>query len=173
MLEAMASDELRVGDGDRQVAADRLRSALDEGRLDLHEYDERLQQAYAAKTYGELNGLLADLPTTVSAQRAQLAPAPAQGVVAGTVQSAAHPDATRRWLVEQWSSYVGVVGIVVMIWFLSGTEGGFWPIWVAGPWGAILLWRTVTGLASGEPQRWAAKRDRKRKRASLEDPPTA
>ena len=39
-----------------------LRVALDEGRLDLHGYDERLQRAYAAKTYGELQALLSDLP---------------------------------------------------------------------------------------------------------------
>ena len=48
----MGRDEMRAGDGDRQAVADKLKAALDEGRLDLHEYDERLQQTYAAKTYG-------------------------------------------------------------------------------------------------------------------------
>ena len=56
---------MRAGDADRQAVADKLRGALEEGRLDLHEYDERLQRAYAAKTYGDLNGLLDDLPDTV------------------------------------------------------------------------------------------------------------
>ena len=51
MLDGMARDEMRAADADRQAVADNLKSALDEGRLDLHEYDERLQRAYAAKTY--------------------------------------------------------------------------------------------------------------------------
>ena len=46
----MGRDEMRAADADRQAVADQLKAALDEGRLDLHEYDERLQQAYAAKT---------------------------------------------------------------------------------------------------------------------------
>ena len=58
----MGRDEMRAADADRQAVADKLRAALDEGRLDLHEYDERLQRAYAAKTYGDLDGLLTDLP---------------------------------------------------------------------------------------------------------------
>nr|WP_240944547.1 DUF1707 domain-containing protein [Micromonospora thermarum] len=60
-------DGMRAADADRQAVADRLRTAVDEGRLDLHEYDERLQQAYAARTYGELDALLADLPAPAGA----------------------------------------------------------------------------------------------------------
>jgi hypothetical protein len=50
MLGTMEPGELRAGDADRERVAERLRLALDEGRLNLHEYDERLQEAYAAKT---------------------------------------------------------------------------------------------------------------------------
>ena len=50
--------------------------ALEEGRLDLHEYDERLQAAYGAKTYGELDELLTDLPGTATAERARVARRP-------------------------------------------------------------------------------------------------
>lgn len=56
--------ELRVSDTERQAAADRLRAAHDEGRLDLREYDERLVQAYASVTYADLERLFADLPQT-------------------------------------------------------------------------------------------------------------
>jgi hypothetical protein len=55
-------ERLRASDGDRQVAADRLRRAHDEGRLDFSEYDSRLAAAYAAGTYGDLDQLLLDLP---------------------------------------------------------------------------------------------------------------
>ena len=66
---------------------DRLRAALNEGRIDLSEYDERLQQAFAAKTYGELDRLLDDLPGVTPAQHSQLAtttPTPTPAVPTGT-----------------------------------------------------------------------------------------
>src|SRR5687768_1753326 len=56
--------ELRVSDGDRQAAAERLRAAHDEGRLDFYEYDNRLVKAYSSVTYGDLDRLFADLPLT-------------------------------------------------------------------------------------------------------------
>ncbi|WP_244252669.1 DUF1707 SHOCT-like domain-containing protein [Micromonospora antibiotica] len=67
-------DRMRAADTDREATAERLRVALEEGRLDLHEYDERLQQTYGAKTYAELDTVLADLPAPASAQRSALAP---------------------------------------------------------------------------------------------------
>lgn len=53
---------MRAADTDRERVAEQLRSAHAEGRLDLSEYDERIQQAWAARTYGELSALTADLP---------------------------------------------------------------------------------------------------------------
>ncbi|RKS96959.1 uncharacterized protein DUF1707 [Streptomyces sp. 3211.6] len=53
---------IRAADGDRDAVAERLRVAAGEGRLDLAELEERLEQTYASKTYAELEGLLADLP---------------------------------------------------------------------------------------------------------------
>nr|WP_231927147.1 DUF1707 domain-containing protein [Micromonospora zamorensis] len=67
-------DGMRASDSDRTAVADRLRVALNEGRLDLHEYDERLQRAYAARTYAELDGLLTDLPPVASVERSALSP---------------------------------------------------------------------------------------------------
>lgn len=150
-------DGMRAGDADRQAVADKLRGALDEGRLDLHEYDERLQQAYAAKTYGDLDRLLADLPGTVPGERAQVVPVQPAEVYAG---------ATRRWLAETWDGYFGVVAVCVAIWAVISVMASdviyFWPGWVAGPWGAVLLVTTVAGLANGEPRKWAAKQARKK-----------
>jgi hypothetical protein len=53
---------MRAADTDRQRIADQLKAALDEGRLSLHEYDDRVGQAYAARTYKDLLVLVADLP---------------------------------------------------------------------------------------------------------------
>jgi hypothetical protein len=52
----------RAADTDREAVAERLRVAAGEGRIEPWELDERLSQAYGAKTYGELAALLADLP---------------------------------------------------------------------------------------------------------------
>jgi hypothetical protein len=40
-----------------------LRAAFTEGRLNQDELDDRVARAYAARTYGELWALIADLPT--------------------------------------------------------------------------------------------------------------
>jgi len=167
MLDPMDPGQMRAGDADRERVAERLRIALDEGRLNLHEYDERLRDAYSAKTYAELDGLLHDLPGTVPASQSALATTGPERAAA-TWQArpdGSYPGATRAWLVEMWSHWVRAVGICVVIWAATGVFAGgliyFWPGWVAGPWGVVLLVQTITGLSQGEPQRWAAKRARR------------
>lgn len=53
---------LRASDADREAAAERLRHAAVEGRLEPDELEQRLHTAFRARTYGELNRLLVDLP---------------------------------------------------------------------------------------------------------------
>jgi hypothetical protein len=52
----------RASDADRDAVAERLRLAAGEGRIEPWELDERLSQAYGARTYGQLAALMADLP---------------------------------------------------------------------------------------------------------------
>ncbi|OON76952.1 DUF1707 SHOCT-like domain-containing protein [Streptomyces tsukubensis] len=54
--------ELRASDADRERVTERLRDALAEGRLDMDEFNTRLDSAYKARTYGELVPLTRDLP---------------------------------------------------------------------------------------------------------------
>jgi hypothetical protein len=54
--------EPRAGDAEREQAGEKLRVAAGEGRIDLAELEDRLDRAYRAKTYSELDALLADLP---------------------------------------------------------------------------------------------------------------
>ena len=54
--------QLRISDSDRHQVAELLRQAAGEGRLDLDELDERLEAAYAAKTYADLVPITVDLP---------------------------------------------------------------------------------------------------------------
>lgn len=52
----------RVSDADREQVAELLRQAAGEGRLDIDELEERLEQTYAAKTCAQLELLTQDLP---------------------------------------------------------------------------------------------------------------
>jgi hypothetical protein len=53
---------LRASDADREYIAERLRNAAAEGRLLAEELEHRLEATFAARTYGELNAVVADLP---------------------------------------------------------------------------------------------------------------
>jgi hypothetical protein len=58
--------EMRASDADRDRIADVLRDAHADGRLDYDDLLERLDASYTAKTYGDLDRLVADLPRTAS-----------------------------------------------------------------------------------------------------------
>ena len=58
----VAEGEVRASDADRDRVADILREALAEGRLDAEEHGQRIDAAYAAKTMGELEPIVRDLP---------------------------------------------------------------------------------------------------------------
>jgi hypothetical protein len=53
---------VRVGDGERDAVVELLREAAAHGRLTMSEFDERLDAALQAKTYADLDPLVADLP---------------------------------------------------------------------------------------------------------------
>jgi hypothetical protein len=63
---------LRASDADREHVAERLRHATAEGRLTADELEDRLAALFAAKTYGELDALVADLPVPRSRDRGRL-----------------------------------------------------------------------------------------------------
>lgn len=57
-----AAGAIRASDADRDRIADILREALAEGRLDAEEHSERIDAVYRAKTVGELEPIVHDLP---------------------------------------------------------------------------------------------------------------
>ncbi|GIF19442.1 hypothetical protein Ate02nite_21720 [Paractinoplanes tereljensis] len=134
-----------------------MKSALEEGRLDLSEYDERLQGAYAARTYGDLDRLLTDLPNA-----APVVPAPPQAVAVPAA------NATRHWLAHVWVPYLRAAAFFTVIWatgsfFSSDSDASFyWPVWILGPWGVLTVLRTLAGLTQGEPRKHAATEEHRR-----------
>ena len=71
---------LRASDADRESVTERLRQAAGEGRLEPDELEDRLHAALRARTYEELDLVLADLPAP-RRRGAELVPA-AQTAVA-------------------------------------------------------------------------------------------
>lgn len=59
---------LRASDADREYVAQRLRNAAAEGRILAEELEHRLEVTFTARTYGELNAVVADLPREVPNQ---------------------------------------------------------------------------------------------------------
>lgn len=80
----MTSDlpEMRASDAERERIAERLRDAVAEGRLDMEEFEERLDAAYKARTHGELEPLVRDLPAPVGGSSV---PGPVQSTGPGAV----------------------------------------------------------------------------------------
>ena len=142
---------MRVSDGERQVAVDRLRSAHDEGRLDLHEYDSRLVLAYRAVTYADLDQLFADLPPAVHGSAVAPAARSAVQLPVAVPTGFLHLPLALKVL---WTIWDAVVSINLTVWLLVGAGHGelvyFWPMWLAVP-GVALLGVSVgvTALRDG------------------------
>lgn len=133
---------MRAGDADRERVTELLRDAHGEGRLTQDELMSRLEAAYEARTYRELDQLIDDLPV---ARRSAVA-----GQLARRPRSA--PETARRFTAQRimrlflsvnWWVYGVTVAMCVVVWasVLALTDHGtqaFWPLWVAGPWGVLL-----------------------------------
>jgi Domain of unknown function (DUF1707) len=100
--------DLLVSDADRARVIGELRGHYEAGRLTLDEFQERLDEAQAARTELQLRNVLRQLP-----------PAKLPSV---------NPHDTR------WRSlglqYALVNIIAILIWLFSGGHGDFWPKWV-------------------------------------------
>lgn len=131
----------RASNAERDKVVRLLARHLEDGRIDLAEYDQRTAQVYATTTRDDLQLVLSDLP--------KLSKEPA-----GTSDSGARIPI---WQKIEGSSWLGVSALVLLIWgAISLSVGEFtypWPIWVIGPWGAVLVFRMLTGFESGRYSR--------------------
>lgn len=123
-----APGTLRAGNDDRKRVTDWLQAQYVAGRLSASELEERIEQALAARTTGDLDALTADLP-------------PIQ--VTPTSPSAHHPPRERRrrgpgakeGFAAHATSYLLVMALLVTIWLLTTPGGYFWPVWPMVGWG--------------------------------------
>ncbi|WP_407656140.1 DUF1707 SHOCT-like domain-containing protein [Lentzea waywayandensis] len=109
---------MRASDADRERIAQVLHKATAEGRLDIHELDERLVAVYAAKTYGELVPITADLvlsglPQNPAVPQYQPAVSDRIGGEPGSAVSIAFWSGVNRkgqWVVPRLHNAVAVMG---------------------------------------------------------------
>jgi hypothetical protein len=113
--------DMRASDHDRDRVVEMLRDHGAAGRLTTDELEERTDRALAARTHGELDVLLSDLPQLRDARRAQH-----------------RRERARREFAEHVRTYAVVIGFLIAIWALTGM-GYFWPVWPALGWGIGLL----------------------------------
>ncbi len=112
---AVERTAMRASDDDRERVARVLHAAASEGRLTLDELQERLDTVYAARTYGELEPVLADLPDTgtplvASPRRVSEEPEDTR-VVVGFLSG---PSRRGSWLVPRTQIAVAVMGGVTL-----------------------------------------------------------
>lgn len=127
----------------------RLREAHAEGRLDAEEFHDRLDAAFTARTLAELSPLTQDLPL----------PAPS----GSHLMASRHPGArggggvARTALTAAWVAWAVAVSVNLVVWALVSLSNldleYFWPMWVAGPWGTVLLVSTFAQRRGGQAPR--------------------
>jgi hypothetical protein len=115
---AGGSTSLRASDEDRDRLATDLRGHAVAGRLSTEEFEQRLAQAYGARTLGELAELERDLPASP------------ESLALAERDRRAH--LVRRSLQETGGSF-GLFVMCCVIWGATGAGGFFWPIFVIIP----------------------------------------
>ena len=115
---------IRASDEERESTVSLLRQHGAAGRIDVEELEQRVGSAYGARTRGDLDALLDDLPRKRS--------------VAATPR--AHPS-VRHHTGHGWATFAQVSVLLIAIWAVSGA-GYFWPAWVIVWWGFALVMRT-------------------------------
>lgn len=140
---------LRASDAERDAVVALLRHHGAAGRLDVDEMSERISQALEAKTLGQLDALLVDLPRDAGPSRDALQPR--WGEVA------------RSERVLPRILLLGLIDLyVLMFWMVGGHQGVTLPI-------LVLIVSVV--LVVRRVQRVAAREARRRERALRRDGP--
>jgi hypothetical protein len=143
----VADPRIRASDDDRDKTASLLREHHAAGRLTPEEFNERLDKTFAAKTLGDLDGLMSDLPAIdlhrlphsglATGGSGQL-PAPVAG------GDPARPGRFSPGWQAAWGSWFSVSAVLIVIWVLAGMSSP-WFLWIVAPWGLILLGRWISG----------------------------
>jgi Domain of unknown function (DUF1707) len=142
---------MRASDADRERTATLLREHHAEGRLTAEEFSERVDRVFAAKTLGELDALLADLPgiDLYRLPAAGIRPAPPgarrprsrEGAIDRRSAGAVSPQR-----LTNWAAWAAISALLFVAWLGLGlvSGGAAWVPWfllVVVPWGMVIARR--------------------------------
>jgi Domain of unknown function (DUF1707) len=152
---------VRVGDADREAVAAQLREHYADGRLTLEELNERLDQAFAAKTKADLNTVMRDLPQAMrSGSGLPYAGAgwpgqPGPGQQYGRGGRGGWDGGRSRGPGGAFAPLLGLVWLLVILGsvFMFGLGGGDRPIAIVLFLAALALVRRLFGLGRGRGPR--------------------
>jgi hypothetical protein len=150
---------MRVGDADRERAVRALGEHFAQGRLDVHEFEERAGRAHAARTRDQLDALFVDLPSPVAPPPAPPHPVPGHPVP-GYHLVAPHgwDPATGMPYSDKSKIVAGVLQILLPFGigrFYSGHTGlAVAQLLLAFPFGIGVIWAFIDGivLLAGRPR---------------------
>jgi hypothetical protein len=143
---------MRASDADRERTASLLREHHAAGRLDAAEFNDRLDQAFAARTMGDLDALLADLPgiDLYRLPAASIRPAP-RGATrprtgGGSALDRRGGGAISPQRVATWASWAAVSALLFVTWLGLGllSGGAAWIPWfllIVIPWALVIARR--------------------------------
>ena len=141
---------MRASDADRERTVTVLREHHAEGRLTADEFSDRVDRALAAKTIGELDALLADLPgiDLYRLPAAGIRPAPPGGRrprSSGAVDRRS-PGTVSPQRVATWVAWAAISALLFVVWLGLGlaSGGAAWVPWfllVVVPWGMVIARR--------------------------------
>jgi hypothetical protein len=150
-LERFGDRETRIGNPERNALTEILRSAVDQGYIDLDEYEKRVDVIMAAKTVGEVEAVMTDLPAYQKIIDAQEPDKPGQ------------PD----WVKWLWFGISIPIGINLGVWLILFFTIGpvyFWPVWVVVPLLVVALCLTGAERAIMRPAEERKRQERLRRK---------
>jgi hypothetical protein len=139
---------MRAGTEDRTRVTDWLQAQYVAGRLSSLELEERIEQALAARTIGDLDVLTADLPPMTAPASSPPEPESRRARRERRHRRGQRGSGTKQGFAAHATSYVLVMALLVTIWALT-TQGYFWPVWPMLGWGIGLASHGLTVLRHG------------------------
>ena len=145
---------LRASDADRDAVVAALRHHGSAGRLDVTEMTERIERALEAKTLGQLDLLLADLPVEQTSVVAP--PLPTRAEIA------------RSRLVLPSIVRLAIINLLFLaLWTDEGARGWVWPVFILLA-SVLLVLRRVNRISDAEARRRQRQMGRRQGPPSVE-----
>jgi hypothetical protein len=130
------SDQLRLSDAERELAAADLGEHFAQGRLSNEEHAERLDQIWAARTRGEIAPIFRDLPSAYSPR--------ARETSGSTRRSPVVTRSSRGWS-PGYPPFLLVLALLIVVSFFT-----HFPVIIVG----LLVWFVVVKRAPWRHRRW-------------------